>query len=720
MAVSGSSAIIGAPGADGIVDGSGAAYVLGGMQSAPDVVVPQGASGFAAVSKAEGQGGGSHSEVGCACNQSGSEVDQPSKGNPVNTATGDQWDTTTDQSVPGAGLPLAFTRTYDADLAQQQAAPPTSPGPLGYGWTDNLGMSVSYNSTANPPVATVTEENGAQITFNPTSGDGNAWCAGLTTTFCPTSPRVIASLTYSTTLDAWIFVREVGGNTTFTFDGAMTSVDALTSIQDANLDKLQAATEAAGTGKCPSSATTCTAWSSVPAGQSAEGSLTLAYDATGQLVSVTDQAGNETTFCYYGQSCAAGAPSGGGQADDLYQATAAASSGTPLATTYTYDKSNSNTDLQHDLLTATPPGATVSGLGQTQNVYNSSGQISQQTQPDGEVDTYTYAGSEDTVAGGTTTVVSYPEGTGSPSTTTVYGYDDGVLNAETVNGTTEYFNRDPVSLLSISTEDLDGNVASATLQTGGAASGAANITTSTDAAGNTTADAYTSFNQPWCEIDAADYAAGATCPSTEPTWPPTTSYPGVTINYYNTADAADRHHRCAGRHHHRLLHLGCLGGPQRTAVLLGGPRRLPGQRDLPRLRGHPRDGHDHRDLRLGRGDRHLDQRRRQHHQLLLRPTVVPVARRHPDHRPRRDGHHLHLQQRRPGHPQVVTFGTYSATTVTAYDSDGREYCTSTPSPTPRATPPVRPPPPARPRPGQTRGRGPPSPSTTPTATPLTA
>ncbi len=648
----------------------------GGEQTAPDVVVPYGEPGYVAVSKGEGQGGGSKSEGCSACQQAKSQVSQPSRGKPVNTATGDEWDTSTDMSVRGAGLPLAFTRTYDADLAQQEAgSTPVSPGPLGYGWTDNLGMTVSYNSSASPPVATVTEENGAEITFNPTADVSNSWCVS-TINFCPTSPRIIASLSQGSGGSGWTFTRELGGNTTFTFN----SSGALTNVEDATGDQLQPTTESAGTGKCPSGATTCTAWASVPAGESAEGSLTLAYDATGQLVSVTDSAGNETTFCYYGQSCASGAPSGGGQTNDLYEATDNATSSTPLTTSYTYNESNSNAVLQHDLMTVTPPGATVSGLGQTQNQYNSSGQISQQTQPDGEVDTYAYAGSEGTVAGGTTTVVSYPEGTGSgePSTTTIYSYDDGVLNAETVNGVTEYFNRDPVSLLSISTQDLDGNQSSATVQTGAPPSDAANIITTTDAEGNTSADAYTSFNQPWCEIDAADYANGTRCPSSEPSWPPTTSYPGVIINYYNTTtDELIATTDPLGDTTTYTYTSGVSGVPNGLQYCSVDPVDYHAGVTCPaygatHVAGTTTETFNAAGNTLTSTNADGDTTSYSYGDSSF--PWLPTQTTDPDGTVTTDTYNTVGQVAE----QVVSFGSYSATTVMGYDSDGRQYCTIAP------------------------------------------
>jgi RHS repeat-associated protein len=69
-------------------------------------------------------------------------VMQASAGDPVNTENGDFTQDATDASIPTFGPGLGFTRTYDAGVAQQQTEAGT-PGPLGYGWTDNWATSLS-------------------------------------------------------------------------------------------------------------------------------------------------------------------------------------------------------------------------------------------------------------------------------------------------------------------------------------------------------------------------------------------------------------------------------------------------------------------------------------------------------------------------------------------------------------------------------------------------
>ena len=69
-------------------------------------------------------------------------VNQATAADPVNTENGDFTQSATDLSVPGFGPALDFTRTYDAQAARQQTVTGT-PGPLGYGWTDNWATSLT-------------------------------------------------------------------------------------------------------------------------------------------------------------------------------------------------------------------------------------------------------------------------------------------------------------------------------------------------------------------------------------------------------------------------------------------------------------------------------------------------------------------------------------------------------------------------------------------------
>jgi RHS repeat-associated protein len=69
-------------------------------------------------------------------------VSQATAGDPVDTENGDFTQSSTDFSIPTFGPSLGFSRTYDAQVAQQQTRAAT-PGPLGYGWTDNWATSLA-------------------------------------------------------------------------------------------------------------------------------------------------------------------------------------------------------------------------------------------------------------------------------------------------------------------------------------------------------------------------------------------------------------------------------------------------------------------------------------------------------------------------------------------------------------------------------------------------
>jgi RHS repeat-associated protein len=72
-------------------------------------------------------------------------------GGQVNTFSGDLTTSHTDLSIPTFGPGLAFSRSYDAQLAQQQEQTGT-PGPMGYGWSDNWQQSLTATVTKTAPV----------------------------------------------------------------------------------------------------------------------------------------------------------------------------------------------------------------------------------------------------------------------------------------------------------------------------------------------------------------------------------------------------------------------------------------------------------------------------------------------------------------------------------------------------------------------------------------
>ena len=294
---------------------------------------------------------------------------------PCDLSTGNFFDTTPDLSIPGRGMGLEFTRTYNS--YPSPAAP--ADGPLGYGWSFNYGMSLTTGT--NP---TVTEENGAQITF---TGSGPY-----------TAPaRVQATLSLSG--GVWTFTRKTREIYKFNSSGQLISAQDL----NGNVTNL-----AYGSGKL----TTVTD----PAGRT----LTLGWNGT-HIASVTDTASpaRSVTFTYTSSNLTDVVDVGGGH------------------TQYGYD-------ANHRMTTKREPNfygnTTANPTPVTTNHYDGSGRIDSQTDPVGRQTTFDYtsiAGSTkitdpkgnvrvDAFTSGLLTARTLGYGT-SQAATWVYGYDPATL-----------------------------------------------------------------------------------------------------------------------------------------------------------------------------------------------------------------------------------------------------------------------------------------------------
>ena len=660
VGVSGPTAFIGAP-TWGSQEPPGKAYIFSTLDLQPQGTVLLG----------DAWGGGSPSEP-CQC--TGTDSADPTSLDPVDLATGDFTESHTDISVPGAGVPLDFTRTYDAQSAQAEVTNGSPLPPLGYGWSDNLAMSVAYDSSTQ--TATVTEENGAQTTFNPyVSGTSPAWCTGVTN-FCASAPRIEATLNHNTD-GTWTYVRTTGSSAqeTLTFSSA----GALTSVADAAGDTLAASSYSPSSGQtaCPSG-DSCQVWTSSASGRQ----LVLDTNSSGQLASVFDpDAGQSVTFAYSGTGCSSWS---GSETPDLCSVTEPGSE----TATFTYDSGNASADFDYDMVTETAPGSSSA----TTNTYNDQGQISQQTDPSGAVSTLAYAGTNATYDGGTTTVTSYPDGTGSgePQDVTVYDFSSNVLVGETQgsNGaspTTETYARDPASLLPLQVDDGNGNVSSSTYQTydgtGGTEVSSANALTSTDAAGNTTQNAYNAFNQAWCTVDPAETADGVTCPTSAPSSPPApgASDPdlGTTINYYDSSDQLTASTDALGNTTTYAYTSGVSGVPDGLMYCSVDP--VDYQRSLTcpaygaaHVSGTATSTFDAAGDTLtstnADGDTTTNVYGVSGHPGLVSSTTDP------------DGTVTSYTYNATGQvlTKVATFGSYSATTEYAYDAQGRRYCEDDP------------------------------------------
>ena len=140
------------------------------------------------------------------------DCSQRCHGDPINSATGEFFETATDLALAGVGPSLALTRTYGSSFA-------ATDGPFGYGWANGYAMRLEPNGGADlvsSPWIEVVQENGSTTRFTAT-GDG-AYSAPFRT--FATLER-LADGTYR-------FVRRQ--NQIFVFDAA----GRLSAVQDRN------------------------------------------------------------------------------------------------------------------------------------------------------------------------------------------------------------------------------------------------------------------------------------------------------------------------------------------------------------------------------------------------------------------------------------------------------------------------------------------------------
>ncbi|BDO42095.1 hypothetical protein CELD12_15850 [Cellulomonas sp. NTE-D12] len=83
---------------------------------------------------------------------------------PVNTSTGEFWESTTDLAVTGSGAPLSVVRSYGASRSAVAGA-------FGYGWSSSLEMQIAISAGAsgttvgNASELRITQENGSSLDF---------------------------------------------------------------------------------------------------------------------------------------------------------------------------------------------------------------------------------------------------------------------------------------------------------------------------------------------------------------------------------------------------------------------------------------------------------------------------------------------------------------------------------------------------------------------------
>lgn len=188
----------------------------------------------------------------CPCHQS----------DPIDTAGGFFWHTFGDLAVPGRGLPLALTRTYDSRLASQDS-------PFGFGWTAAYNQYLTTDTSGD---IFVHEETGSVITFSPTGSGYQA------------APFIMASL--ASNGDGTLTLTRYGSRDSSTFAAPSPSA-AGQLLREADRNGYTTSLTYAG-GRL--SAVTD------PEGQS----LTFAYNSAGRVASVTDPANHTVAYGYDG------------------------------------------------------------------------------------------------------------------------------------------------------------------------------------------------------------------------------------------------------------------------------------------------------------------------------------------------------------------------------------------------------------------------------------
>jgi RHS repeat-associated protein len=375
---------------------------------------------------------------------------------------------------------------------------------------------------------TVSQANGAQVTFYPQSG-GSCTAPYVTaggSGYCTLPQDTSAGLTYSPSAGTYTYTPSPG--TSYTYSA---STGTLESEADTAGDTLTLTTgsPSPGSGNCPPTASTCTTITAA-SGRS----LVLGYNSAGLVTSATDPLRRRWTYAY-------------NAASQLTSAT------DPMShvTSYTYGAgSTGNPQLSSDLLTITSPNAQPGGPDagdSTSNVYNSTGQVTSQTDPLGVVTTFNYCVS---AAAGNCLNSSTGTGdvtvSGSDGTTRVDSYTQGVLAAETTwNGSTPS-ERDygPAltaaggggTLLDVWSTDTGGSLTSYTYDTAG------RLASLTDPLSDTTTMASTALGETSCSADAE---AASPCSSSQSgpapvspggviTPPSSAPPPGVSYTLYDT------------------------------------------------------------------------------------------------------------------------------------------------------------------------------------------
>jgi RHS repeat-associated protein len=339
--------------------------------------------------------------------------------NPVNCASGDFWHTFKDVDINGFGPGLNLARTYNSLNA-------TTEGIFGYGWSSSYDMHLAVNGDGS---VTITEDDGSQVTALPdgsggfivpswadstltTSGGNYTFTRQGTESYSFNSSGLLTAITdtngYSTTLTyssgKLTTITDSSGRTltlAYGMNGLVSSVTDpmsrvttyaydgsgdLTSVTDP-LSRVTSFTYDATTHLL----LTMTFPNGQVGGPDASADVVNTYNGVGQVLTQTDQMGNETTYAYTGSSFSASGgtttitdPDGNVEVQDytngmLQSLTKGYGTGSAATWSYQYDATSLGTT------SVTDPDTNV-----TNSTYDASGNLLSTENALGNTTTYAY------------------------------------------------------------------------------------------------------------------------------------------------------------------------------------------------------------------------------------------------------------------------------------------------------------------------------------------
>ncbi|MBV8461688.1 MAG: RHS repeat protein, partial [Acidimicrobiales bacterium] len=335
---------------------------------------------------------------------------------PVNTATGEHFETDTDLAIPGHGLALDLTRTYSTNLL------PTGDPPFGVGWIYSYGMALVINqATGN---VTVDQGNGSAVLYVPSGGGAYT---GPTNDRATLTQHPDGTFTYArTTGEDYDFdsngrllseVDRNGNTTTLTYSGRQ-----LTSVTDPGGRSFTFTYDSSGhiatvtdPVKRQLTYTYDTAGDLTSVEDAADRVWTYGYDSTHHLTSETDPRGGVTTFVYDGLGRTTSVT------DPLGRTTTYAYNGTMggVETTDVTDPRGNTTAYAYqslELMTKTEALGTADQATTTYTYDPTTLGITSITDPLGHVTTYAYDPAGNTL--------SATDGLGNTATSTYNGFDE--------------------------------------------------------------------------------------------------------------------------------------------------------------------------------------------------------------------------------------------------------------------------------------------------------